>query len=273
MSLEIRRVGKCSYFTQTHREGAKIVKTHVGTTKSPFVAFAFRSACLAKTKEKNRCRQLAEERSRNVVIERQVKFLMNILSCLRVLEEINTQADQSTIPPQTKDKPMDDIEVDAPSVADYVDSLPKLHELGRIRQAANAGDEDAKAEIDRLTKIAPELVRDLFDPIKATRDSVIEELSGGDYLHKQSLSLMIDQNVEQMLEKVNESDALQRMASEVVAITWLETIRCRALAARTHERKGDATYFESLADRAQRRFTRATEIAVKKSSPNHVNDN
>ncbi|WP_146458612.1 hypothetical protein [Rubripirellula tenax] len=139
-----------------------------------------------------------------------------------------------------------------------LESIPKFHAFNELRRAAKRGDAAASSELDRLTELAPDLLRSLFRVVESVKRMVIDELTCGDILLSQATRLEIDHRVAEIMDR-SDGGMIQQMRAEIAAIAWLDALRCSVLAARSYQRAGDANHFRSLAERATRRFQRSVQ--------------
>lgn len=256
MSLEQRKVGKATYINGYRRDGSKVIKTHIGSVNDPVAMIAFRMERLRLAEQASGLYRLGNETTRNMATERNMDLLAAASATRKVLStflssEIRLPHRTHTVNPNDSNERKFDYD----DLALGVSSIPKPHALTDLRRKAATGEEDAIVELDRLCRLAPDLVASLVSLVDATKQMVVEQLAGDDQLTLRSTTLQLEGRLKEIM-NLADDNPLSRMVTEVAAIAWLDAARCSILAARTYERRGDAIHFQKLADRATRRFSK-----------------
>ena len=140
--------------------------------------------------------------------------------------------------------------------ADKPTTMPSQEEFSAIVKRANAGDQTALAEMRGILDDNPQIWRRMGDLATYARESMLQLVSGGDELIRESVRRTADELLG-TLAKDNASP-IERLAAERVVACWMESEYVAAL----HAIPQGATikqqkYHLSLKSSAQRRYDQA----------------
>ncbi len=248
MSFETRTIAGRKYLTKTIREGSDIKKIHIGPLSNPAVALTHRRMRLLAAETQAAREAAAQEIKMDRLIDRQFQLLHAFGARLRSFRKLTTRNSNQRVP-------VLGITPDLNQLKRELDQLPKSRVLARLVREANAGCVNSRKLLDEIRKRSCDLVDSVTDLVALTKDSVLNTLSKDDYLLRTSFEQRVDRAIAQ-IKAGSLDEPLAVMTSELVAIAWLDAVRCAANAAMDHATKSDAKYWEDRSDRAQRRFSR-----------------
>ena len=133
--------------------------------------------------------------------------------------------------------------------------FPGLHRFNEVCRRANRGDENAKAQLKRWVDAMPGMLDGVTDIIAVARGQLIDFLAGDSAETKALLDLRIDDRSSELADDAG-GDPLSRLCADVVLLVYMDLLRCTTAAIRPVDTTKSARYWESAADRSERRWVR-----------------
>lgn len=260
MSINIRMIKSESYVTETRRTRGKVVTTHLGPYKNSFVRLLYRTSQLQNAVAKRLRVETTGLRNESRDIEHAMSLLEKSVSHLPILVRLTINQPWAPRPMQSPDQEQC-ISFDplrSERVRQALLALPAKRAFGRLCRDAGEGSPDAITQFRELANHAPGLLDSLSDLVRFARSLVLSGISGDHLVFRQALEAKMD-SLEVNVKKDQARDPILGMAAELVAISYLDAMRCSLLAAKDYENRTDAEHFQSLADRSLRRFERCQQ--------------
>lgn len=134
-------------------------------------------------------------------------------------------------------------------------SLPAKRAFHRLCQDADAGLPDAVAQLRKLIDQTPDLLDSMSNMVSVVRDSALRLIMEDNILYREALEAKI-REMQESIKSEHKDDPIRGMAAEILAVAYLDAMRCSLLAAKDHEKHSDEVHYQRLADRSLRRFER-----------------
>ena len=251
MAINLRRIGVNTFVIETSRQNGKVVTTHLGSYKNPFARLLYRKSELQKAVAsqlqheariiRKECREI--EPSMKLLAALSNRFFVFVRLANRHPQEQSTMPKsrsrrQATKPGATK---TDATKPDQERINEALRVLPAKHAFGRLCRQADSGDPEAIKKLDELIEQAPGLLDSMGDLVRFARESVLRGISKDSVVFTEALRSRI-QLMEDKIKADLDEDPILGMAAEVVAVTYLDAMRCEILALSGQEYQTDAEH-------------------------------
>lgn len=265
MAINLRTINGKSYVTETRRERGKLVQTHVGAYSNPCAQYLYRESQWNNALAKRLRRETTSIRKESREIENSMKQIVSITDRFPILDRLIRNHPRNGRPMRNRDKDRrrrrnrSAEKPEAQSVDLAAERLPAKRAFGRLCREADQGDPDAIRKLEELVSQAPYLLESIADLIGLVRESVLRVMSAKNNILRQALDAKISRMKESI--KVDQTrDPILGMTAELVAVSYLDAMRCSLHAAKEYENRTDADHFQGLADRSLRRFKRIQQV-------------
>lgn len=257
MSIEIRQCEAQQYVTRTIREGDKVRKIHLGNLADPSIQYIFRSYRLKKQEKQIAAELVVEAIDRTCEISPLMGLLEASTKHLPTLTRFsNPKTLQGIVMP---DEP--------PDIANLrieLEKLPVPKRVNELCRLADDGDADAQRMINRLFWQVDGLSRSLFNVVTLAKDQIRRDLAGDSYVTQKAIEEQMNETVEVLFENsCAKKTPLRRMYCEILAVAWLDALRCTLSLSRGDANASMQKKLETNADRACRRFSKLSAVFSK----------
>ncbi len=264
MNAERRAKTTKKYLYSAERVGDRVVKTYLGPSSDPACQIA-----LGRRQVSDARIQLAKharKRERDAAIAGEPHLIELSLTSRKwpVLERLVTLAGASQLPSDHRHCAVASLETPEPNI---MESLPGRAEFAKLCRQVDTGDEVALAQFRRLASIAPELLNDLTDLIAIATEQTIDGIAGDSPSLRESFRLTLENEAKLILGDEHKS-ALDRMQTEILLLLRLDALRCHVARSRVPENQSEYRFWDSMANRATRRFSRALGSVRKNTGTN-----
>ncbi len=132
---------------------------------------------------------------------------------------------------------------------------PTEREFRSLCQAADAGDPAAAAQLAAVLDQVPDVVAGMTDLLAAARRIVVDFIADGSQVVAEATNRTIDSHMRLLVDETCD-DPLGKMYAEIVAVAWLDAMRCAVGSARGSSSQRASTFWSGAASRSATRFAR-----------------
>lgn len=247
MNIEARRGTTNGYATHSQRVNGKHRRQYLGRAESPAVQVINRLDQLTKAKRRNAERQRREE----IAASRRIDTIMTRLS--HILIDLNVI---NTIPKRFK---MDNVKR-----KNEVGARPAAKQIRELCERADQGDEKARKFLANWLAANQSLVDEATDLGALASALVKSQLTEDDPVSDAFLDHQLNYVTQAF--KPSGDDVIQSMHATILAVTYMDAMRCAITAIRGNFSGKSAKYWDAAFSRATRRYKQVRKSVEKYDS-------
>ncbi len=256
MSVEKRRGTSNMYFYEVTRAGGQLNKQYVGPLSNPIVKYIHDLQVYRKAVDRHRYQAQQQERRELLTRER--------TQCRPTAWAADWPALRFLISHQGY-KPMNDTQ--EPEDTDL--HLPSLATLQRACRQAEAGDEEAQAQVSHWLQQAPAVLDYGMHYLQLGREQLVRPYADAGAEVQAGLRAILDTEIAHVARLLPSDDPLARACGETFVLAKMHVLQCQLKLLDSETQRTTTKHYEELTDRAHRRYQRVLDAYTRQLESKH----